>query len=41
MKKITINVPDDKVEFFMELLDQLGIQANQAPGTETDIPVRL
>ncbi len=26
MKEITIEVPDKKVDFFVELLDQLGVQ---------------
>jgi hypothetical protein len=35
MKQITIQVPDTKVEFFLELLHQLGIQASTIRADET------
>jgi hypothetical protein len=38
MKEIIIKIPDTKFGFFMELLEQLGIQVDQAQEDEMDIP---
>lgn len=29
MKEITLKIPDDKLNFFMELIKQLGLEAKQ------------
>lgn len=34
MKEITLKIPDKKLQFFMELFEQLGVQATQ----QIDIP---
>ncbi|REL24796.1 hypothetical protein DYD21_16680 [Rhodohalobacter sp. SW132] len=34
MKKITLDVPDDKVDFVIELINQLGLTSSEEP----DIP---
>jgi hypothetical protein len=34
MKEITLKIPDQKFDFFMELISQLGLEVT----TETDIP---
>ncbi|NCS87974.1 MAG: hypothetical protein AUK34_05115 [Ignavibacteria bacterium CG2_30_36_16] len=34
MKEITVKIPDKKVDFFMELIDQLGITISR----EVEIP---
>ena len=35
MTKITLNIPDTKLNFFLELVEQLGIEVSK---NETDIP---
>lgn len=34
MKEITLKIPDNKLQFFMELFEQLGLQTTQ----QIDIP---
>jgi len=36
MKKITLEVPDDKVDFVIELINQLGLTTSEEPNIPED-----
>ena len=38
MKELTIQIPDAKVNFFLELLDQLGVQVGKTQEEDMVIP---